>query len=138
MKKILFFIFICSAFLHAKDIRIKDAFSYESPTNAKHGAVFLSIENLGDKDINLLSASSNISDHVELHTHSKEDNHTHMMKVDKMTIKAKSKLELKPKHEHIMLLNLKKPITKDTKIELKLAFDNQSIVSVKKIEIKSR
>lgn len=138
IKKSMFIFGLLSSFIFANDIRISDAFAFESPTNSKHGAVFLKIENVGDKDINLIKASSNISDNVELHTHSDENGVIRMVKVDKMTIKAKSSLELKPKHEHIMLLNLKKPITKSTKIQLQLAFDNKSIVTVRNIAIKSR
>ena len=54
-------------------ILITKQYIKETPPNAKNSAVFMSIENQDSKDIELVSASSNVSKVSELHTHITQD-----------------------------------------------------------------
>ncbi|EAI2864707.1 copper chaperone PCu(A)C, partial [Campylobacter jejuni] len=51
-------------------------------------------------------------------------------------IKAHSSTELKSGGYHIMLLKLKKPIIKDTKVNLDLKFNNHKTIELKNIDSK--
>lgn len=122
----------------SKPITVQNAYSFKSAPNAKNGSVFLEIQNNTNSNINLIKAQSDISEHTELHTHVHSKDKMIMKAVDKIEIKANSTLSLKPFHEHIMLINLKKSIQKDTKISLKLFFDNGQNVSILLTDIKER
>lgn len=98
--------------------------------------IFLTIFNNTDKDIALIGAKSDISEVSELHTHIHKDGKMIMQKIPKIVIKAHSSTELKSGSYHIMLLKLKKPIVKDTKVNLNLEFDNRKTIELKNISSK--
>lgn len=57
-------------------------------------------------------------------------------KIPEIIIKAHSSTELKSGGYHIMLLKLKKPIIKDTKVNLDLKFNNHKTIELKNIDSK--
>lgn len=59
-----------------------------------------------------------------------------MQKIPEIIIKAHSSIELKSGGYHIMLLKLKKPIIKDTKVNLDLKFNNYKTMELKNIDSK--
>ncbi|MFQ6342019.1 copper chaperone PCu(A)C [Campylobacter sp. VTCC 70190] len=136
MKKILVLSTLFTLGLWANDIEIKNAFVKQTPPHAQNSAIFLTIYNNTDKNIALLNAKSDISDISELHTHTHKDGKMMMEKVSKIIIKAHSSTELKSGSYHIMLLKLKKPIDKDTKVNLNLEFDNHKTIELKNITSK--
>ncbi|HDZ5084912.1 TPA: copper chaperone PCu(A)C [Campylobacter jejuni] len=137
MKKILLFSALFALNLYAaNDIEIKDAFVKQTPPHAQNSAIFLTISNNTDKDIALISAKSDISEVSELHTHMHKDGKMMMQKIPEIVIKAHSSTELKSGGYHIMLLKLKKPIAKDTKVNLDLEFNNHKTIELKNIESK--
>ncbi|HDZ5066057.1 TPA: copper chaperone PCu(A)C [Campylobacter jejuni] len=137
MKKILLFSALFALNLWAaNDIEIKNAFVKQTPPHAQNSAIFLTISNNTDKDIALISAKSDISEVSELHTHMHKDGKMMMQKIPEIVIKAHSSTELKSGGYHIMLLKLKKPIAKDTKVNLDLEFNNHKTIELKNIESK--
>lgn len=141
MKKILFFILTFSSFLVAcefcedghKDIKVENSFVKIVPTASKQTAIFMDIKNTSDKEITLVKATTTLSDATELHTHMKKDGMMKMMHVKDIKIPAKSTLHLKPGGYHIMVFNLKNPITKDTKADVTLEFSNGKKMTIKNI-----
>ncbi|EMW2604649.1 copper chaperone PCu(A)C, partial [Campylobacter jejuni] len=121
MKKILLLGALFAVNLWAvNDIEVKNTFVKQTPPHAQNSAIFLTIFNNTDKDIALISAKSDISEVSELHTHIHKDGKMMMQKIPEIIIKAHSSTELKSGGYHIMLLKLKKPIIKDTKVNLDL------------------
>ncbi|EAJ3555697.1 copper chaperone PCu(A)C [Campylobacter jejuni] len=137
MKKILLLGALFAVNLWAvNDIEVKNAFVKQIPPHAQNSAIFLTIFNNTDKDIALISAKSDISEVSELHTHIHKDGKMMMQKIPEIIIKAHSSTELKSGGYHIMLLKLKKPIIKDTKVNLDLKFNNHKTIELKNIDSK--
>ncbi|EOI0599753.1 copper chaperone PCu(A)C [Campylobacter jejuni] len=137
MKKILLLGALFAVNLWAvNDIEVKNAFVKQTPPHAKNSAIFLTIFNNTDKDIALIGVKSDISEASELHTHIHKDGKMMMQKIPEIIIKAHSSTELKSGGYHIMLLKLKKPIIKDTKVNLDLKFNNHKTIELKNIDSK--
>ncbi|EJV4263948.1 copper chaperone PCu(A)C [Campylobacter jejuni] len=137
MKKILLLGALFAVNLWAvNDIEVKNAFVKQTPPHVQNSAIFLTIFNNTDKDIALISTKSDISEVSELHTHIHKDGKMMMQKIPEIIIKAHSSTELKSGGYHIMLLKLKKPIIKDTKVNLDLKFNNHKIIELKNIDSK--
>ncbi|MEQ4426025.1 copper chaperone PCu(A)C [Campylobacter jejuni] len=135
MKKILLLGALFAVNLWAvNDIEVKNAFVKQTPPHAQNSAIFLTIFNNTNKDIALISAKSDISEVSELHTHIHKDGKMMMQKIPEIIIKAHSSTELKSGGYHIMLLKLKKPIIKDTKVNLDLKFNNHKTIELKNID----
>ena len=134
MKKILVGLALFASALFSSELEIDDIFVKQTAPNARATAVFLKITNTSDKDIDLLGAKSDLSDRIELHTVVYEGEKMTMVKVPKITIKAKSSVQLMSGAEHIMALGIKKPVKKDTKVSLTLEFDNGESLNFKDIE----
>ncbi|EAJ4574258.1 copper chaperone PCu(A)C [Campylobacter jejuni] len=137
MKKILLLGALFAVNLWAvNDIEVKNTFVKQTSPHAQNSAIFLTIFNNTDKDIALISAKSDISEVSELHTHIHKDGKMMMQKIPEIIIKAHSSTELKSGGYHIMLLKLKKPIIKDTKVNLDLKFNNHKTIELKNIDSK--
>ncbi|EJW7797667.1 copper chaperone PCu(A)C [Campylobacter jejuni] len=137
MKKILLLGALFAVNLWAvNDIEVKNTFVKQTLPHAQNSAIFLTIFNNTDKDIALISAKSDISEVSELHTHIHKDGKMMMQKIPEIIIKAHSSTELKSGGYHIMLLKLKKPIIKDTKVNLDLKFNNHKTIELKNIDSK--
>ncbi|EAK5891920.1 TPA: copper chaperone PCu(A)C [Campylobacter jejuni] len=137
MKKILLLGALFAVNLWAvNDIEVKNAFVKQTPPHVQNSAIFLTIFNNTNKDIALISAKSDISEVSELHTHIHKDGKMMMQKIPEIIIKAHSSTELKSGGYHIMLLKLKKPIIKDTKVNLDLKFNNHKTIELKNIDSK--
>lgn len=107
----------------------------DTPPNAKNSAAFMSIENQDSKDIELISASSNISKATELHTHITEDGMKKMIQIPSIKIPANSKVELKPGGLHVMFLGLKRDINSGN-VDLNLTFSDGKTYELKNIPVK--
>ncbi len=131
MKKLLFTLSFASSLLLAQSIKVEDAYTRATPPHVKNSAAFMKLKNNSDKDISLLSASSDVSNITELHTHGKKDGVMKMYQVPKIDIKAKSSTILKPGGFHIMLIGLKnKSLKEGQKANLVLNFSNGEKIKV--------
>lgn len=136
MKKIFVGLVLFASALFSSELEINDIFVKQTAPNARATAVFLKITNNSDKDIDLLGAKSDLSDRIELHTHITKGKKVLMTPISKITIPARSSVELKPGGEHIMLFNIKNQIKADTKISLTLEFSNGESLNFGEIESK--
>ncbi|TQR57691.1 copper chaperone PCu(A)C [Campylobacter troglodytis] len=137
MKKVLITLSLLFASLFAKNIEISDIYIKQSPPNAKNTAIFLKIKNNTKKDLSLIEAKSDLASKVELHTHLHKDGKMAMVKLDKITIKANSQIELRPGADHIMLFDLKERVDEKTRANLSLVFDNGELITLSDISSKS-
>ncbi len=96
-----------------------------------NGGAYLQIENSGSTDDVLLSASSPAAANVEIHNMTMEGDVMKMRALDKLEIKAGSKIEMKPGNGyHLMLMGLKKPLKIGDKFPLTLTFKKAGKVKV--------
>lgn len=96
-----------------------------------NGGAYMKIENTGNTDDALLSASSPAAASVEIHTMTMEGDVMKMRSLDQLEIKAGSKVEMKPGNGyHLMLLGLKKPLKNGDKFPLTLNFKKAGKVKV--------
>jgi len=115
----------------AADITVKHARVRAVPEGQINSAAFMMFKNNTSEDRLLVSAHSDISKAVELHTHKKEGGMMRMRQVDSIAIKAGSKTVLQPGGFHIMFIGLKHGLTAGDTVKLKLVFDDKSELALK-------
>ena len=129
----LFFINTSNA---ADSITIENTWSPEAPPVVKVMAGYMKINNLGKKDIKVISAESNLFKRVEIHLSEMKNGMMRMTKQDNLLIKANSHIELKPGGLHMMLMGKLKPITLGSIIPVTLTFNNNKKIKIK-LKVKS-
>ncbi len=93
------------------------------------GAGYLKLDNKGAAD-KLVSASSDVSKSVELHSHVDDKGVMRMRKVDTIEVPASGVTELKPGGFHVMFIGLKQPLKDDTLFPVTLKFEKAGEVKV--------
>lgn len=139
MKKMLlfcFFIASLASFAIAADLQVNDIYIKETPPNARNTAIFLTIHNNSNEDRKLLRVMSNVSSHLELHTTTHHNGAMQMQELPHFLIRANSTLELHPGSFHIMVFDTQK-IDTNSKIDLELVFDNNEVIKLENIPIRS-
>ncbi len=116
---------------NAQDIVIKAAWVEAMPPIQKMTAAFMTIENVTDRDIALVSVSSDIAQATEIHQMSRSNGMMKMAMLKELTIPAKGQVVLGPSGYHLMLINLNKPANKGDTVVLTLNFNNGQSIEVK-------
>lgn len=106
----------------AADLDISGAFLRASPRVANTGAGFLTIANPGPTDDALVAAEADVSNAVELHTHVKDGEVMRMRQVPSIPVPAGGTAQLKPGGDHIMFINLHKPLLEGQTVPVTLVF----------------
>lgn len=139
MKKILLLTIIISGLLFQAgicgSIEVTNAVVLDTPPKAKNGGAFMEIKNLSDKEIVLVGAENNASRVTELHTHIEENGMKKMVQIKEIRIAPKSTAVLKRGGDHIMLIDLKKPLKVGDTVNIKLIFANKETVNVDNIKV---
>ena len=91
---------------------------------------FMKITSSGAAD-QLISASSAVSDDVQLHTMIMDGNVMRMRKVKQIDVPANGAVELKPGGLHLMFMNIKAPLKAGELVPVKLKFAKAGEVEVK-------
>lgn len=112
------------------DLLIVHPWSRATPGQAPNGAVFMKIENQGQAEDMLLSASSDVAAMLEIHEHVMEGDVAKMRPVDFVPLPALSTTELKPGGYHIMLMGLKEPLVEYGTFHLTLTFEKAGSIEV--------
>lgn len=130
MKTLLMFILLFS--FSQDKILVKDPWMR---LNAKgmSTALFLQIENKSDLPDTLYKVECNFAERAEIHETYEKDGMMGMRAVDFIVIPPKSTFELKPRSHHIMVIKLKKDITKNSEEEFILYFKNAGKINIKAI-----
>lgn len=102
------------------------AYAYQTAPQQKNGAVFLSFHNIGTTDYALVSASSPVAEHVEIHTMSMAGDVMEMRKLDSLPLPAGETVTLEPAGDHIMLIGLHEPLAVDRLFPLTLVLDDDT------------
>lgn len=110
-----------NTFACTKHLEVSDAWARSSSAPNHNSAAYMVIANTSDKDMVIIGAETNVAGKVELHETFLDDKGVHKMShVDKIVVPARSKIEMKPKHTHIMLMDLKHDLKAGEKLKLKL------------------
>lgn len=113
-------------------LRISDAYARVASPVAKAGAAFLTIENIGSIDDQLIAAQSDVAQRVELHTHTM--NSEGVMQMGKVeggfAIPASDSHALARGGDHVMFMGLNNRWTHGDKIEVTLTFEKAGDVTL--------
>lgn len=114
------------------DIVITDPYARTSRPGAPSGAAFMIIENTGETTDRLLSASSGVSQRVELHTHIDQgDGVMKMVEVEEgFEIEAGASYVLERGGDHVMFMGLNQTLEQGSSVEVTLTFETAGDVIV--------
>lgn len=131
MKKLIIFsaviLVACSAAPRDGGIEISDIRLNAPLPGQTTGVGFMTVENKGAAD-RLLSASSPVSDRIELHTHIDDNGVMRMREVMAIDLPAGETVELKPGSYHIMVFNTDMAVGDETTVTLD--FENAEDVTL--------
>lgn len=132
MKKLLALLTILvPLYAFAADTGAKDTqlYAYETSAGMSMGAVFGALPNVAEDD-ELLSVSSPICDHVEIHKMQEENGIMKMRRVDSLALSKGSANMLAPTGYHLMLIQLKSPLKDGQSFPLTLTFKKSEKVTL--------
>jgi copper(I)-binding protein len=97
-----------------------------TPPGQKITGAFMTLKNTSATDIKLVAAQAEIANVTEIHESGMKDGVMYMNKVENISVPANGSVELKPGGFHIMLIDLKNPLTSGEKANLTLTFSDNS------------
>ncbi len=113
-----------------KALHFENGYAYATTSVQKNGAAFLTITNVSDAPAKIISASSDIAEKVELHTHIMEDDIMMMREVEAYDVPAGGTITLKPTGHHLMLMGLTRPLKAGESFPLTLVSENNGEMNV--------
>jgi periplasmic copper chaperone A len=113
-----------------KGVMVAHPWLRATPGGSTIGAAFMEIRT--DKGVTdrLISASSPVAGHIEVHTHTMEGDVMKMRKIDAIDLKAGESHVLKPMGEHMMLFDLKQPLKEGDQVKLQLTFEKAGVLEI--------
>lgn len=112
-------------------IVISGAFARATLPNAPVGGAYLTLTNSGTADDRLISASSPVAGHAELHEMAVENDVMRMRELpDGIPLPASETVVLKPGSLHVMLMDLKQPLVEGETAPVTLTFERAGAVEV--------
>lgn len=131
MRRTLFILsLIFAGQIFAQDIVFEKTWIKAVPSSMKMSAMFGVLKNNTDKDMKLMSVSGDLAKNIEIHNHIKTNGVMKMRKIPFLLVPAKGQVELKPMHEHIMFIGLKKKLEMGKTHSFVLNFDNGETLKV--------
>ncbi|ODR98769.1 hypothetical protein AUC68_06050 [Methyloceanibacter methanicus] len=126
-------IFPLYAFSHsgAAPISVENAWSRATPGGVKVGVGFATIRNRSEQDDRLVSATTDVAGKTEIHEMTMEGGVMKMRRIpDGLMVPADGEVLLKPGGYHLMLMDLKQPLTEGDQFSGVLTFENAGAVNV--------
>ena len=110
---------------YAVNVNVSDAWARASAGKAKAGGAYMTLTNTSSHDHVVVSASSDIADRTELHTHIMADGIMQMREVKGgIKVPAGETVKLAPGGLHVMFLGLHAPLKEGSTFDLTLTFDS--------------
>ncbi|EEW25881.1 copper chaperone PCu(A)C [Rhodobacter ferrooxidans] len=121
-----------TAALAQEGLTISDPYAITSSAMAASGAAFFVVENPTADADRLLSAASDVSDVVQLHTHIEDANGVmQMVEVPEgFEVPAGGTLVLKRGSHHVMFMGLKQPLKQGDIIKVALTFEKAGVIEI--------
>jgi len=104
-------------------LMIHEAWVREAPPNVKMLAAYFTIMNFSGKDKEIVGASSDQFEKVEIHKSVEEGGMAKMVAQKSVTVPKQGTVNFKPGGLHLMLINPKKPLKAGDKVNITLKFD---------------
>lgn len=118
---------VFSSFSFANEaIIIEEPFARAVPPGQPNSAAFMTLKNESSDIVRIISATSNVSEVTELHTHTEVDGVMQMRQIDAIEIPAEGMTELKPGGLHVMLIGLTQNLAEGDTVEVTLNFEDGS------------
>lgn len=116
----------------AEGILVQDPYARVSAKMSSSGAAFMVIENHTGQDDHLVSATSDISEKVELHTHKEDANGVmRMIHVEEgFALPKDGMIKMGRGGHHVMFLGLKQPLHNGDMVHVTLEFEKAGPVEV--------
>ena len=112
-------------------IAVEQPWARATPSGAKTGAVYMTIDNKSDTADRLTGVSSAVADKLQIHEMKVENGVMQMREISGgLPIPADGSVVLKPGSYHVMLIGLKKPLTAGETFPLTLTFEKAGNISV--------
>ncbi|UJF22754.1 copper chaperone PCu(A)C [Shewanella sp. OMA3-2] len=118
------------SFTAVANVVLVDGHVRAMPASVPNTAAYLTLENNGDKTVNLIAIKTPIAKEAQLHTIIEENGMVKMRQIEHLPIASHGTLSLKPSGDHIMILGLNKPLAENDKVVLTLIFDNKQRLQV--------
>jgi copper(I)-binding protein len=117
--------------IKAGDLVISLAWSRATPSGAKTGAGYLTIENKGNAPDRLIGGSADVAGKVEIHEMAMSNGVMKMRPLDKgLEIAPGKTVKLGPGGDHVMLMDLKSQLKQGDKLPITLEFEKAGKVTV--------
>ncbi len=107
----------------AKSVKVAHPWARATPPGAKVGAAYLEIAAAKQGADTLIGARADVAGRVEIHTHKHEDGIMKMQQIERLPVAAGQSVVLKPSGDHIMLMDLKKPLVEGDLLPITLVFE---------------
>jgi periplasmic copper chaperone A len=112
-------------------LHVSQPWARATPKGASAGAAYLTVTNNGAAPDRLICAGSDAAAQCQIHTMSMENGVMKMRPVEGgIEIKPGETVTLKPGSDHLMLLNLKRPLDAGKTVEATLQFEKAGTVKV--------
>ena len=105
-------------------LRIDHPFARATPPGAKTGAVFFTVDNVGNTEDRLIHASTPIAVGVAIHQMALDGGVMRMRAVPSVDLIPGARVEFSPSGYHLMLLDLKQPLKVGERFPLTLTFEH--------------
>ncbi|MEN8132400.1 MAG: copper chaperone PCu(A)C [Pseudomonadota bacterium] len=117
-------------------LQVNEAWIREAPPNAMALAGYMTVNNSGTEDRQLMAVTSTDFERIELHRSELVQGVARMIPQDRMPIPAAGRLELKPGDYHLMLMHPRRSLKVGDEVKAILSFDNDqqltAVFTVKK------
>ena len=110
----------------ADQISVADPYVRMAPPTAKVTGAFMTLKNAGDKEVRVVSATSQVANVTELHNHFNDGGVMRMRQVKEIIVPAKGEVALKPGSYHVMLIDMKSPLKDGDHVVIQLGFADGS------------
>ncbi len=119
-------------------VNVEDPWANATPAGATIGAVYLK-DHLQEADT-LLSASTTVADHIEMHTSSEQNGMMQMRPLSNVPLQAGKPFTFAPNGAHFMLVDLRQPLTAGLRFPMTLEFEHApaQTIQVQVVELGGR
>ncbi len=121
--------FVMAAAAHAQNVEVRDAWARSTVPNQKSSGAFMKLT--AKEGTRLVGADSPVAGITEVHEMKMEGDVMKMRAVSALELPAGQTVELKPGGYHVMLMDLKTALKKDSTIPLTLLFKDAKGVESK-------
>ena len=114
----------------AQGVAIEGPWARATAGQAKNGAAYLTLTNLGDTPERLVKVESPVATTVELHAHVNDNGVMRMRAITAIEVSPGEPSILQPGGLHVMLIDLKEPLKQGEKFPLTLTFESGKTATV--------